>query len=374
MGRYENLMRELALEDSEVYRRWIRMDTATFENRLGKVRPRIGKQDTNFMEAIDAGERLGVTLRYLLDRMMSLQYAFRMAHNTISNIVAEVTVAIYDVLKEDFVKVPATPCEWKVVADQFSALWQYPHCIGELDGKHVVIMPPPKTGAMYRNYKGTFSVVLMDLVDAELNFLYVDIGRKGRMNDSGVWNSCNLRVKLESSPSVLPQPQVLPHSSMSAPYVIVCDEGFGLNNYLMRPYPARELSTDARISKYRARRTAEKAFGVLCSRWQIFRAPLRHSPERATAIIKATIALHNYLQTQRTTRPLYLPPEIVDVEDIATGTVRPGSWRQAVSNHGAMRPLQRPGGNCSNSAKAVRELYTQYFSNEGQVGWQWKMI
>ncbi|XP_064464979.1 uncharacterized protein LOC135376400 [Ornithodoros turicata] len=238
-------------------------------------------------------------------------------------------------------------------------------------------MPPPKTGAMYRNYKGTFSVVLMALVGAELNFLYVDIGRNGRMNDSGVWNSCSLRAKLESSPSVLPQPQALPHSSMSVPYVIVGDEGFGLKNYLMRPYPARELSTDARIFNYRlsrARRTAENAFGVLCSRWQIFRAPLRHSPERATAIIKATIALHNYLQTQRTTRPLYLPPEIVDVEDICTGTVRRGSWRQAVSNHGAMRPLPRPGGNCSNSAKAVRELYTQYFSNEGQVGWQWKMI
>ncbi|KAG0431045.1 hypothetical protein HPB47_022148 [Ixodes persulcatus] len=35
-GAYENLMRELALEDSEAYRRWIRMDTGSFEDLLAR--------------------------------------------------------------------------------------------------------------------------------------------------------------------------------------------------------------------------------------------------------------------------------------------------------------------------------------------------
>lgn len=64
-GCFENLMRELALEDAEAYRSWIRMDTATFEELLGKVRPLITKQDTTFRQAIPAGERLAITLRYL---------------------------------------------------------------------------------------------------------------------------------------------------------------------------------------------------------------------------------------------------------------------------------------------------------------------
>lgn len=64
-GCYENLMRELALEDAESYRSWIRMDTATFEELLGKVRPLIVKRDTPFRQAIPAGERLAITLRYL---------------------------------------------------------------------------------------------------------------------------------------------------------------------------------------------------------------------------------------------------------------------------------------------------------------------
>ncbi|KAG0416984.1 hypothetical protein HPB47_005979 [Ixodes persulcatus] len=64
-GCYANLMRELALEDAEAYRSWIRMDTGTFEELLRKVTPLIMKQDTSFREAIPAGERLAITLRYL---------------------------------------------------------------------------------------------------------------------------------------------------------------------------------------------------------------------------------------------------------------------------------------------------------------------
>lgn len=62
-GCYENLMRELALED-ESYRSWIRMDTSAFQELLGRLRPLITK-DTSFREAIDAGECLSVALRYL---------------------------------------------------------------------------------------------------------------------------------------------------------------------------------------------------------------------------------------------------------------------------------------------------------------------
>ncbi|XP_064471661.1 uncharacterized protein LOC135385944 [Ornithodoros turicata] len=65
MSCYENLMRELAVEDHDGYRRYLRMDVATFEYLLNMVRPYIEKQDTNFRAAISPGERLAVTLRHL---------------------------------------------------------------------------------------------------------------------------------------------------------------------------------------------------------------------------------------------------------------------------------------------------------------------
>ncbi|CAN7946872.1 unnamed protein product, partial [Ixodes pacificus] len=328
-GCYENLMRELALEDAESYRSWIRMDTATFEELLGKVRPLIVKQDTPFRQAIPAGERLAITLRYLAtgETFASTGFQFRRGHNTVSKIVHEVCIAMYEVLAPDFIKLPSTPGEWRQVARGFEELWQFPHCLGALDGKHVAICPPLGTGAMYRNYKGTFSIVLMALVDADLKFLYADVGRNGRMNDSGVWAATSLRAHIDRGSAGFPEPAQLPNSSKVAPFVIIGDEGFGLKPYLLRPFPAAELKDPETMFNYRlsrGRRIVENSFGILRNRFQVYGHPLRQKPHRAVKVVKATIALHNFLRTRNTSRGRYTPPESLDVEDVLTGKCKMG--------------------------------------------------
>ena len=62
---------------------------------------------------------------------------------------------------KEFLKMPSSSQEWLAISEAFERRWQFPHCIGAVDGEHVVIMPPPGTGSEYLNYKKKFSIILV---------------------------------------------------------------------------------------------------------------------------------------------------------------------------------------------------------------------
>ena len=76
---------------------------------------------------------------------------------------------------------PQTSQEWLQEAQLFNDLWQYPHCLGTIDGKHIAINKPSHSGSHFYNYKGFFSIVLMAVVNANYEFLFVDVGSNGRV-------------------------------------------------------------------------------------------------------------------------------------------------------------------------------------------------
>ncbi|XP_077539620.1 uncharacterized protein LOC144152261 isoform X3 [Haemaphysalis longicornis] len=60
--------------------------------------------------------------------------------------------AIWARLKDKYVKVPTTE-DWAASADGYSRRWQFPNCLGAVNGKHVAIAAPPKSGSLFYNYK-----------------------------------------------------------------------------------------------------------------------------------------------------------------------------------------------------------------------------
>ncbi len=96
-----------------------------------------------------------------------LQYGFRVAYNTIYLLIAEVSAAIVEAYHEEVIVTPTTPDDWMVIANNNSRRWQYHHCLGAIDGKHVTIRKPINGGSYYFNYKNFHSIVLMALVDGD---------------------------------------------------------------------------------------------------------------------------------------------------------------------------------------------------------------
>ena len=64
-GAFHSLVQELRLGDEAALKNFLRMNSATFEELLGIVGPHITYQDTHLRQAIPAGERLALTLRFL---------------------------------------------------------------------------------------------------------------------------------------------------------------------------------------------------------------------------------------------------------------------------------------------------------------------
>ena len=61
--------------------------------------------------------------------------------------------------------------------------------VAAINGRHVVIEAPAKSGTFYHNYKGTFSTVVLATCDAKYNkynFTLVDVGQYDSNNASGV--------------------------------------------------------------------------------------------------------------------------------------------------------------------------------------------
>ncbi|KAI8480141.1 hypothetical protein Bbelb_421250 [Branchiostoma belcheri] len=86
--------------------------------------------------------------------------------------------------------------QWRQVAQCFQERLNFPHVCGAIDGKHVAIKKPKKSGTLRNyNYKGSFSVVILAVVDASYKFLWVDFGTPGSDSDCGMCNRSHLPTK-----------------------------------------------------------------------------------------------------------------------------------------------------------------------------------
>ncbi|KAL1479689.1 hypothetical protein MTO96_051651 [Rhipicephalus appendiculatus] len=291
-------MKNMKNGDESLFYMFYRMSPDTFDVLHSLVREQLTKDQGPSREPVSSGERLALTLRFLSSGMLvrDAAMAFRVGIETARSIIRETCTVLWEVLSPQYMKTP-TEQDWREIAVGFSNRWQFPNCLGAVDGKHVQIKCPRNAGSMYFNYKGTHSIVLMAVADSQYLFRLVNVGAPGR-------------------------------------------------------------------------RCVENAFGILVSRWRIYERQINMEPDSVEVIVKATCVLHNFLSSNAAST--YCPPGYADFQD-TFGTVSGGAWRQGPESatvFGLEKPKAR---NCAKVANAVRQQFVKYFSDEGQVPWQWKL-
>ena len=215
--------------------------------------------------------------------------------------------------------------------------------------------------------------MLLAIAGPNYEWLFADVGTNGRMNDSGIWNKSSLRRAIVNREIGLPEPRALPYHLEKIPFVILGYDVFALKNYMMKPFPQRNLTIEKIIYNYRHSRVrciSENMFGIPANLWRVFHTTMHLSPERATSVTMSALILRNYL-LKSPSKSTYCIPGLIDQED-EQGSVIAGSWR---SEHMAeeFRSIapQCHGNNVSNLSKYIREDFMDYLMNEGAVTFQW---
>ncbi|XP_064647727.1 uncharacterized protein LOC135500082 [Lineus longissimus] len=258
----------------------------------------------------------------------------------------------------------------------FEKKWNLPHCLGAMDGKHVVFWSPLRLGSYFYNYKGTHSLVLFALVDADYKLLMVDAGTNGRVGDGGVFRKSDLNKAMNDGTINFPKDELLQSCNTPIPYFFVADKAFPLQRDIMKPYPFRNLDVEERAFNYRlsrARRVVENAFGILANRFRVFLSPELLSPEKVQLIILAACALHNFLRVTNTNR--YFPPSSVDREDMNLGVIVKGDWRDVKKSEEAYEDITCQAGNrYAKDPQAQKNELCRYVNGIGKVPWQDKFL
>ena len=248
------------------------------------------------------------------------------------------------------------------IAKEFDTKWDFPHTLGALDGK------THHAGSKYYNCKKFHNIVLMALVDADYELIYIDVVCNGRMSDGGVLAGCSLSEALHGAIANVPGDASLPDEETIMSFHLVVDDAFPLKTWLMKPLPFRNLTPGDRIYIYRlsrARRIVENAFGILVAKFRVFLLTMVVMPERAERIVLAAcvvITIWDAAQNAVTSR-------VIDDQDSSDKTARQNAAL-------GLRPaIIAPHSNFTGyDSREKRQQRIRYFAEKGAVSWQNDMV
>ena len=133
---------------------YLRMSPDNFDLLLSILTPFFPIPKQTGRKRLSNEQRLAVTLRYLAtgQSMASLSQTWLIGESTMRKIINETLDCLWVALTPKYIPTPDAEL-WRKKATEFEQRWNLPFCVGALDGKHIVMDAPAKSGSLYYNYK-----------------------------------------------------------------------------------------------------------------------------------------------------------------------------------------------------------------------------
>ncbi|XP_063795271.1 putative nuclease HARBI1 [Pseudophryne corroboree] len=326
-----------------------------FQELLQLVTPfaKMQNHDARLPSVVSAEQRLAATLRFLAAgrSLEDIKSSTDISVQDLGDIIPETCEAIIQALEGEYLKFPSTCEEWQEIAHNFEEKFHFPNCGGAIGGKHVRIMPPATSGSYFCNYSGFSSILLTAIVNANSEFIFVDVGTNDGVSVGGALEQTVLYHKLQNGSLNLPSVRQTKHGLN---FVFVASDAFALHLNVLKPFPQSVLTPERRVFNdrlSRARRAVENAFGILSNRFRIFSTSIMMHPDKIDKVVVACCVLHNYLRRQQQSG------SHAAAEDCVDGL----RWTP---------PEIDESGNPTGHAKVNRDSYVNYFNGPGVVGRQ----
>lgn len=273
-----------------------RLERSTVKNLLHQVAPYFRRNDTNYRLCIQVEKKVCCALYAMgsTAELRTIGHLFGIGKSTAGELLHEFCSILIELFFHRLVKFPTTNEEIKMTIDGFATKYQYPLCLGSLDGTHISVTPPMGFETDYFNYKKFYSIIMLAVVDSNLRFTYVNIGAPGRCNDASVYTRSNLADVIKNP---IYENHFMIVNARKVQAHLIADSAFALHRTLMKPYPIHpDMPRENVIFNYRLSRcrcTVERGFGLLKNRFRLLHKKMVFNVENATNIAKAAAILHN---------------------------------------------------------------------------------
>ncbi|XP_020296624.1 uncharacterized protein LOC109861401 [Pseudomyrmex gracilis] len=160
------------------------------------------------------------------DSITSISFHYLVGITTVANIIGETCATTWKCLHTTVIPPTKTQENWLAIAREFEDSWNFNHCIGAIDGKHVKIECQPNVRSAYFNYKNHHSIVLLGICDAQYLFTFVDIGAYGRRSNGGIFRDSIIAQNFANKKMNVLDEKLFSPDGPPLPYVFVVDKAF----------------------------------------------------------------------------------------------------------------------------------------------------